>query len=179
MLGDECHRALGLSTRPPVYPEEILDRLGVHVEGIELADTTVRGISVLRHGRRPVVGINHAFRRGATLPIVRFTLAHELAHLLLDRERSAELAIASGPWAPRGVEQRANAFAAALLMPTSLVESAVGGLAETPTTLGGASTLAELFQVSLSSLADRLYNLGLLSRGERDGLRAHTVAGFG
>ena len=55
----------------------------------------------------------------------RFTLAHELCHLLVDRDKGARLAIVSGPWAPLDVERRANAFAAALLMPEAAVAKAV------------------------------------------------------
>lgn len=48
---------------------------------------------------------------------LRFTLAHELAHLVYDRLAGTWLAQASGPWTPPGRESRANAVAAALLMP--------------------------------------------------------------
>jgi Zn-dependent peptidase ImmA (M78 family) len=48
---------------------------------------------------------------------IRFTLAHELCHLLFDREKARPIVHASTPWAERAVEQRANAFAAMLLMP--------------------------------------------------------------
>ena len=62
---------------------------------------------------------------GPEFAVQRFTLAHELCHLLLDREYGGELTIASGPWAPLGIEQRANAFAAAFLMPTWLLRDAL------------------------------------------------------
>jgi hypothetical protein len=35
--------------------------------------------------------------------------------------------VASGPWAPLAVEQRANAFAAAFLMPSWWLGTVVGG----------------------------------------------------
>ena len=50
----------------------------------------------------------------------RFTLAHELCHLLYDRSYGWQLAIASGPWAPRDLERRANAFAKT--SPTATIE---------------------------------------------------------
>ena len=43
------------------------------------------------------------------------------------------VAIATGPWAPAGIEQRANAFAAAFLMPTWLLKDALSA-AEAPNT---------------------------------------------
>ena len=47
----------------------------------------------------------------------RFTLAHELCHMLHDRSYGARLAIASGPWAPWGIEKRANALLAGAGVP--------------------------------------------------------------
>ena len=52
-------------------------------------------------------------------------IGHELCHLLHDRSFGSRLVIVSGPWAPRAIEQRANAFAAWLLMPPSLVTLAI------------------------------------------------------
>jgi Zn-dependent peptidase ImmA (M78 family) len=81
------------------------------------------------------------------------------------------LAIASGPWAPAAIEQRANAFAAAFLMPTWLLREELANAnapADDPETIRSVS--AEL-RVSLSSLVDRLYNLGELTSDERIQLR--------
>jgi hypothetical protein len=64
--------------------------------------------------------------------------AADECHLLVDRERAVSLAIASGPWAPHDLEQRANAFAAAFLMPSELVgERGRGSTSRTPYHLAG------------------------------------------
>ena len=76
----------------------------------------------------------------------------------------------SGPWAPRVIEQRANAFAAALLMPEPLLRRhalALEGQLWRPRV---AQQLAALLRVSLSSLADRVYNLLLVTREEADNI---------
>jgi Zn-dependent peptidase ImmA (M78 family) len=102
----------------------------------------------------------------------RFTLAHELCHLLLDREYGDELAIASGPWAPLAIEQRANAFAAAFLMPTWLLRDALATATapvDDPETIKSVSTR---LRVSASSLIDRFYNLGEITFEERIQLRS-------
>jgi hypothetical protein len=81
------------------------------------------------------------------------------------------LAIVSGPWAPIDIEQRANAFAAAFLMPSSLLLSALqkeGGDPSDPETL---ARVARRLRVSLTSLADRLRNLRLISHEEADDLK--------
>lgn len=68
--------------------------------------------------RAPLVLLNencarHADAEGKPMRSgIRFTLAHELCHLLIDRDSGSQLALVSGPWAPKAVEQRANAFAA-------------------------------------------------------------------
>jgi Zn-dependent peptidase ImmA (M78 family)/transcriptional regulator with XRE-family HTH domain len=55
----------------------------------------------------------------------RFSLAHELAHLLMDRRRGKPLAILSGYYTESAlaIEQRANAFAVRLLCPPHELES--------------------------------------------------------
>lgn len=102
----------------------------------------------------------------------RFTLAHELCHLLLDREYGDELAIATGPWAPVAIEQRANAFAAAFLMPTWLLRNALADAtapADDPDTIRSVSSG---LHVSASSLIARLYNLGEITFDDRIRLRS-------
>jgi Zn-dependent peptidase ImmA (M78 family)/transcriptional regulator with XRE-family HTH domain len=101
----------------------------------------------------------------------RFTLAHELCHVLLgdnqgfhvdrdvlDREHSKEPS-----------ERRANAFAAALLMPTSVLRAAVGtnGLDQY-----GFADLACRLRVSPSALAIQLLTLRLIDGGKCDQFRA-------
>ena len=49
----------------------------------------------------------------------RFTLAHELCHLLLDTKGSLPVAEVLGGSVPNAPEERANAFAAEFLLPES------------------------------------------------------------
>jgi hypothetical protein len=100
----------------------------------------------------------------------RFTLAHELCHLLHDRNVGARLAVASGPWAPRGVERRANAFAAMFLMPPDLVTRTLAADPEPVYSPGGVRFFADALQVSLRAAVNHLHNLGLLDEPERDRL---------
>src|SRR2546427_10846495 len=78
----------------------------------------------------------------------RFTLTHELCHLLVDETRGKKLAIASGPWAPRGLEQRANAFAAMFLMPPQLIQRAIADLPDPIHDIASISSIANKLQVS-------------------------------
>jgi len=148
----------------PVDIERILRFLNIDVGKIRLSDTSIRAISLVTPNRDPRILVNSTFRRGGHERIFRFTLAHELAHLIFDRSSAAKLAIASGPWAPLALEQRANAFAAALLMPTPVIYEYVAQAREEVTDLDSVVRLATYLNVSLTSLLDRLANVGILSR---------------
>jgi Zn-dependent peptidase ImmA (M78 family) len=89
-------------------------------------------------------------------------VAHELCHILYDRGYGNSLAIASGPWAPPAVEKRANAFAAMLLMPRSLLRERIAHLARPLTTPEDVASLARGLGVSYTSLLPHLYNVGLM-----------------
>jgi Zn-dependent peptidase ImmA (M78 family) len=148
----------------------ILTHLGVTYSTDELSDRSTRAVSLVSGGYGVHIVINRNYLRGTSERVLRFTLAHELCHILFDRSRSLRLAIASGPWAPLAVEQRANAFAAAFLMPEELIARSAQRLPEPLWRKGAALRLAAHLRVSVSSLADRLYNLMLISREEADNL---------
>ena len=113
-----------------------------------------------RHRPGIIVNSNHAANGHPSG--YRFTLAHELCHLLFDREAGRRLAIASGPWAPRDVERRANAFAAMLLMPTSLVQQAVATLSAPVATVEGVREVASRLRAGRSAVLNHLKNLGFI-----------------
>ena len=170
-LGERACELLGGDGADWVDVESVVNRLGIAVSEIGLSDVDVRAVSVFGPTQRPHVFRNARTRWGQSPAVNRFTLAHELCHLLLDREYGNELAIATGPWAPLAIEQRANAFAAAFLMPTWLLRDALAGgtaRADDPDTIRSVSTQ---LRVSSSSLIDRLYNLGEITFEERIQLR--------
>lgn len=99
----------------------------------------------------------------------RFTLAHELGHLLAGdaAEPLAESPVAPGRQAEPD-EVRANAFAAALLMPEPEVRATAAEL--------DFAELVVRFRVSPSALAARLRRLGLVDAAEHARLRRRTTA---
>ena len=142
--------------------DRILETLGVEVVDLGLSDETVRGVAFDGERHRPGILVNsrssaneHPFGR-------RFTLAHELCHLLFDRDAGARLAMASGPWAPRDVERRANAFAAMVLMPNPLVQRAVAALTEALETADAVGQVAHRLRTGFESTLWHLRNLGYL-----------------
>ena len=142
--------------------EKLIETLGIQVKNLKLSDTKVRGVSIAGPHHQPGIVVNLSYPANSYLWGRRFTLAHELCHLLFDQEEGSRLAIASGPWAPVDVEQRANAFAAMLLMPASLVRRAVSEMSEPLKTARGVSEIADQLQVARSSMVSHLQNLGYI-----------------
>jgi Zn-dependent peptidase ImmA (M78 family) len=164
-LAEAFSDALRLSDEQPVDIEAVLDRLGVRVEELRLTDTTIRGLAILGPGHGPAMAVNRSFEDNERVEVRRFTLAHELAHLLFDRGFDRRVAVASGPWAPLDVEQRANAFAAYLLMPAALVNGVVARYEGVVASNEGVRAIAEQLGTSVTATAWHLANLGFIDRG--------------
>jgi Zn-dependent peptidase ImmA (M78 family) len=98
-------------------------------------------------------------------------MAHELCHLVFDRGEDRKLAVASGPWAPRDVERRANAFAAMFLMPPDRVRAASRDAASLGT-LDGVSQVARRLHTSVTATIQHLANLNVIDAEVRDDLLA-------
>lgn len=101
----------------------------------------------------------------------RFTLAHELAHVLAhdDQALHVDPDITRPEPARKDSEMRANAFAAAFLMPEPEVDRAAVRSEE------AFARLADRLSVSPETLAWRLFNLDLVSEDTRDSLRSMTA----
>lgn len=136
-----------------------VSELGAGFDGVAVADRQVQ-LTVVARSSIP-------WRQ-------RFTIAHELAHLLMGDEQGVHLDedILDAAHQRLPSERRANAFAAALLMPEHGLRAAVGtaGLDD-----AGFSRLACDLRVSPSALAVRLESLRLIDAGRRDRFRRHSA----
>ncbi|MQY26047.1 XRE family transcriptional regulator [Nocardia aurantia] len=94
----------------------------------------------------------------------RFTLAHELAHLLAEDDQGLVVDVEQGPQRPQS-EVRANAFAASFLMPEREVRELLG-----PDEIGERdfAQLAWKMRVTVRTLSFRLYNLNMINRQQRE-----------
>lgn len=107
---EQERRRLGLGNVPIADVSELIASQGIWASGVTLPD----GMSglFLRH---PSIGlailVNSSHAKGRK----RFSYAHEYAHALLDRH--GDVTISSTDNSSETVEKRANAFAAAFLMP--------------------------------------------------------------
>ena len=105
----------------------------------------------------------------------RYTLGHEFAHVLAgDGSEVIDRDILAGR-TPQ--EARANAFAAAFLMPATALHSAFKGSAAPTETL--IADLLSRYRVSLDALAFRLHNAGIINAAGRDAVRRMTSARIG
>jgi hypothetical protein len=170
-LAIEWAESSGLTVNTSGYVdiEGHLGKLGVSTDEMALSDRGTSGLAVLPAGGRPHIVVNTQHPKCQFPTGRRFVMAHELCHLLHDSEVGRDLALISGVWAPRELEQRANAFAAALLMPRGLVRdglAALTGRLDREAVIG----LAHAFHVSTTALVHHLQNLRLIDEGERDTL---------
>ncbi|MEN2991005.1 ImmA/IrrE family metallo-endopeptidase [Tistrella sp. BH-R2-4] len=151
----------------------IVSGLGIHVLDEKLDTPSIRGVAIAGTEYCPAILVNLASPFNAVEVGRRFTLAHELFHVLFDRERAKRVSHTSGPWAPPGVEKRANAFAAMLLMPRDMVRRSLPNGALNSDNIRAA---AQTMQVGVRALIAHLYNISMLSEFERDELQASLLA---
>ena len=106
----------------PVDLDRLCIGLGIAVQYEESLDSRIDGLASNGPENGPAILLNlNTARRGGTKDdldrSMRFTLAHELGHLLLDDSEWPAITDAVQQRVPRVIETRANAFATYLLVP--------------------------------------------------------------
>ena len=169
-LGSALHDELGTPEDAEwIDLEALTDRLGITVQWLHLGDDQLRGVSIASDEHRPTIVINDSSRYNVREGH-RLTIAHELCHLLFDRTYGASLAIASGPWAPRDVERRANAFAVMFLMPRPMIVRAWDATDGEMNRVKRVCATAELLRVTPIAALEHMRNLTIITSEERDDL---------
>lgn len=158
----------GAVTCPPVPLEQLAESCRASIR-YEPFDGEVSGMVHCREGGGGIIGVNSEHSRTRQ----RFTIAHELGHLLLhgddefhiDEKRPLAWRddVSSQAVDPREIE--ANQFAAELLMPEALVRASVAALGEEGVVHVEVAIdkLARAYQVSPIAMTHRLTNLKILS----------------
>ena len=191
-VASEERKRLGLGDAPIHALADLLSNQGVWVASVDLPND-MSGMFLRHTSLGMVILINHNHPR----PRKRFSYAHEYAHALMDRNRPAIVSTREN--SKDRSETRANAFAAALLMPESGVRSFLtsldkglpsrqsqlvydlagnGCLEATSRTAPGSqkivyqdvASLARYFGVSYQAAAFRLQALNLVGQSEREAL---------
>lgn len=122
---------------------EVIERAGILVMHSALGGATVSGVTSSTPGMPPLIVINSNQPADRT----RFTLSHELGHIVMHR------------FPTPGMEQEANEFASAFLMPRNDIRLAFSRRVDLP-------LLAQLkpeWKVSMAALLYRAKSLGALT----------------
>ena len=117
----EERQRLGIGNAPIADISELIASQGIWASGVVLPND-MSGVFLRHSSIGFAILVNASHPRGRK----RFSYAHEYAHALLDRDRN--IAISSTGNSSEMVERRANAFAAAFLMPRNGVYAALRGL---------------------------------------------------
>jgi len=149
---------------PPAPVEKIAKALGAQVRFAPF-DNELSGMVYVKDGL-PIIGVNalhHPNRQ-------RFTIAHELGHLELhrdmittavhvDKDFPALMRDSNSATGMEKIEIQANQFAAALLMPRTMIQQALAGNQFDIDDDGPLEELARKFKVSKQALEYRIRNL--------------------
>lgn len=139
----------GLGYEPIPKLAELLEERGVKVLSLELQEIDGLAASVRRVGRgaaRVVV-----VRRNIWAERKRFTLAHELGHMVMRPSPGVD------------EEKAAHRFAGAFLMPADVIRAEVGARRST-ISIGELVVLKQRFGVSVQAIAFRCQDLGIIDK---------------
>jgi Zn-dependent peptidase ImmA (M78 family) len=161
-----------LSPTGRIAIERIIMSLGIKVDDLTLSDAQIRAVSMAGTNHHPSIFLNTSNRFSSTQAGRRFSLAHELCHIMFDQAAAHELALTSGPWAPLSIERRANAFAAMLLMPTAQIQNAISNMHSREDSFEGIIEIANRFETSISAALEHVANLQQWDESTRERLRS-------
>lgn len=156
-------------TGPRTEIERLLSNLGVIVELCNLGWRGPRGAAIAGPSYSATIVVNSQNRFNQKTGGRRFTLAHELCHILYDQDLGTDLLHASTPWVSPSVERRANAFAAMLLMPRRRIHLQADNDHEELATQ--VARLADTLGTGKRALIPHLENIGEISEEEREDLQ--------
>lgn len=151
----------------PVNPVVVATKLGVRLVHAVFSESKYAGLTAHRGE-----GVTILIKNDDPPQRKRFTIAHEIGHMLLHLSDAPEEIIdadydffragdeAEATWtAEHRREYEANIFATELLMPRDLVQSAWANLPEAGKSV---VAIAAQFQVSVQAMGYRLQELGLI-----------------
>lgn len=151
---------------PPVPLERLAETCSAVIR-YEPFEGELSGMVHRRPDGKAVIGVNSSHSANRQ----RFTIAHELGHLLLHGEEEVHIdekrplgrrdEVSSQAVDPREIE--ANQFAAELLMPASFVRVRVDALDPSTSMEEAIDLLAREFDVSSQAMTHRLTNLKIIS----------------
>jgi Zn-dependent peptidase ImmA (M78 family)/transcriptional regulator with XRE-family HTH domain len=136
-----------LPTGPIENLTAAVERAGVVVVHSSMGGSSVSGVSIVAPGLLPIIVLN----QDQTADRLRFTLAHELGHLVMHKFPNPEM------------ENEANNFASALLMPKNEITIAFRGRRIDMARL---AALKPEWRVSMQALLYRAQSLSLIEKSQ-------------
>lgn len=151
--------------KAPIQVKDLIKNLGIKLSPVDLGED-VSGVLVIDNDNFKI-----GYNSTESLVRQRFTLAHELGHFVLHKkDKKKEVFVDNVTYMFRKsnsrskdykVEMEANQFAAALLMPQSLIEEEINNLNQNFLSDHDLiDELAKKFKVSQIAMTYRLNNLG-------------------
>ncbi|UAL11680.1 ImmA/IrrE family metallo-endopeptidase [Caulobacter segnis] len=152
-LADFVREQLSLKSNEAVDIFSIVEQLGVdtHVQAVEPRSLDALAVYGRKHG--PAILLNtEAIDRKFEIAFkdagrARVTLAHELCHLLIDGGNALSAVDVLGGLMPLSIEQRARAFGAQLLLPSSVAANVWIDMGRPRSRAGLVETLDQLSQL--------------------------------
>ena len=198
-VAEQERRRLGIGSAPIADMADLIAGQGIWASGADLPDD-MSGLFLRHRSIGLAILVNADHPRGRK----RFSYAHEYAHALLDRDRT--VTVSNKDNAAELVEKRANAFAAAFLMPAegvtellrsldkgqssrserAIFDAATGGRIQTESrpapgsqqiTYQDAAMIAHHFGVSYQAATYRLLSLKHISHKDCEALLGQTETG--
>jgi Zn-dependent peptidase ImmA (M78 family) len=137
----------GLGIDPILNVSELLEERGIKVLSVDVSNIDGLTAKVRRKGGEPIPVI--VIKKSEWSERKRFTLAHELGHMVMDVRRGVD------------AEKTANRFAGGFLMPAEALWSEIGKQ-RTMISLGELLRLKKLFGASFQAIVYRCRDLGII-----------------
>ncbi|WP_336758553.1 XRE family transcriptional regulator [Aeromonas hydrophila] len=144
-IAENVRRAWYMPNGPVRNLVEWLERAGIIIVECDMDDAGLSGVSYHIHGLPPLIFIN----KNQPMDRYRFTLAHELGHLVMHKIPNPNM------------EEEANMFAAELLMPSREIAPYLQDL-----TIEKAAYMKPFWRVSMAALIYRAKVLNQISSGQ-------------
>lgn len=124
----------------------LLEKHGIIIYELDLNDK-IDGVSFISDGGYPIIVINGTYSNDRK----RFTIAHELGHILMHDERNFPI---SEFRTEKDIENEANVFASEFLMPENVIKNQLRGLM-----LKDLTPLKNYWLTSMASIIRKAYDL--------------------
>lgn len=145
----------GLGNDPIPQLAELLEERGIKVLSIDLNDVDGLAAKVRRKDRSAARVV--VVKRSSWAERKRFTLAHELGHMVIEPNEGVD------------VEKAAHRFAGAFLMPADVLRAEIGAH-RSSISLGELVALKKRFGVSIQAITYRCRELGIITESAFAGL---------